>query len=136
MRSPRLKIPSIRILATVLVTAISVGAASFGAENQSKALRGWLSDEACARGRANGGIFTGTNPDCAKKCAAQGKKIVLIVPDEKTILEIANQGAAKENIGDYVEVTGAVNPQTKSLHIDSFKLVEKGRAMCSVPPRK
>lgn len=131
-----MKIPSGRILATVFLTALTVGAASLGAENQSKGIRGWLSDESCARGRASGGVFTGTNPDCAKKCVAQGKKIVLIVPDEKMILDIANQSAASKNVGDYVEVTGAVNPQTKSLHIDSLKMVEKGQAMCSVPPRK
>lgn len=131
-----MKIPSGRILATVFLTALTVGAASLGAENRSKGIRGWLSDESCARGRASGGVFTGTNPDCAKKCVAQGKKIVLIVPDEKMILDIANQSAASKNVGDYVEVTGAVNPQTKSLHIDSLKMVEKGQAMCSVPPRK
>lgn len=131
-----MKNPLARILITVLVTAISVGAASLGAENQSKSIRGWLSDDGCARSRANSGVFTGTNPDCAKKCVAQGKKIVLIVPDEKMILDIANQSAASDNVGDFVEVTGAVNPKTKSLHIDSLKMVEKGQAMCSVPTRK
>ncbi len=110
----------------------SPGLASQGAETQSKTLRGWLSDEACARGRAASGVYTGTNPDCAKQCVAKGKKIVLILPDEKEVLNITNQEIAKANIGDYVEVTGTVEEQTKTLHIDSLKRITQGRAICDV----
>ena len=81
-------------------------------------------------GRASGGVYTGTNPDCAKQCVAKGAKIVLIVPDKKRILIVANQAAAKGNIGDYVEVTGEVDPGTKPLRIDSLKMLAEGRAMC------
>ena len=64
---------------------------------------------------------------------AQGKKIVLIDPAAKEILNIVNQDAARENIGDYVEVTGALDPQTKTLQIDSLKMLSKGKAMCALP---
>jgi hypothetical protein len=43
-------------------------------------VRGWLSDEGCARGRAESGVFTATNGECAKRCVSEGKKIVLIDP--------------------------------------------------------
>jgi hypothetical protein len=94
---------------------------------------GWLSDEGCARGRASSGVYTGTNPDCAKQCVTQGKKIVLIDPAAKAILNIANQDAAKKNIGDYVEVTGALDAQTNTLQIDSLKMLTRGKAMCELP---
>src|ERR1700722_13335052 len=71
-----------------------------------KTLKGWLSDEQCSRARATGGIFTSTNPDCARRCVRKGEKIVLILPDAKGIVAIENQDAAKEHVGDYVEVTG------------------------------
>ncbi len=127
-------------LSAILVTAFlcaSPGIAPQGAETQGKTLRGWLSDEVCARGRAAGGVYTGTNPDCAKQCVAKGKKIVLILRDEKQVLNITNQEIAKANIGDYVEVTGTIEEQTKTVHIDSLKMITQGRAMCDVPrPKK
>jgi len=99
-------------------------------------VRGWLSDEGCAGGRAKSGIYTGTNPECAKKCVGDGKKIVLVDPDHKRLLVIVNQEAAKERVGDYVEINGDLNEQDKTLRVDSVKLLEKGRAMCDVPAKK
>lgn len=99
-------------------------------------LRGWLSDESCAGGRATSGMYTGTNPDCAKKCVGEGKKIVLVDPDHKRLLTIANQDIAKERVGDYVEISGDLDEGNRTLRIDSLKLLEKGRAMCDVPAKK
>ncbi|HYT21381.1 MAG TPA: hypothetical protein VEW05_14275 [Candidatus Polarisedimenticolia bacterium] len=103
----------------------------------SKAVvHGWLSDEGCAGERAKTGLFNSTNPECAKKCVRNGKRIVLVDPDQKRLLTIANQDAAMERIGDYVEISGEVDEQAKTLRIESLKLLEKGRAMCDVPPKK
>lgn len=99
-------------------------------------LRGWLSDEGCAGGRASSGLYTGTNPDCAKRCVREGKKTVLVDQDHKRLLTIENPDAAAERVGDYVEITGDLNAQAKTLRIDSLKLLEKGRAMCGVPKKK
>jgi len=95
-----------------------------------------LSDEQCARIRATSGVYTGTNPDCAKKCVAKGVKVVLIATDQKEVLNIANPEAAKKNIGDYVEVTGNIDQKTKTLHIDSLKMLTRGRATYSPPQSK
>src|SRR5579863_7697628 len=100
---------------------------------QANTIRGWLSDEGCASGRASGGVYTGTNPDCAKECVAKGAKIVLIVPDQKRILQIANQDAARNHIGDYVEVTGDMDQPAKTLHIDALTMITKGSAQCGRP---
>lgn len=99
-------------------------------------LRGWLSDEGCAGGRASSGLYTGTNPDCAKRCVREGKKTVLVDADHKRLLTIENPDAATERVGDYVEITGDLNAQAKTLRIDSLKLLEKGRAMCGVPKKR
>jgi hypothetical protein len=106
------------------------------ASGKKSVVRGWLSDEDCARERAKSGLFTGTTPDCAKKCVRDRKKIVLVDPDQKRLLTIANQDAAMERVGDYVEIAGSVDEQASALRIDSLKLLEKGRAMCDVPPKK
>jgi hypothetical protein len=120
------------------VLAFSLFASGFSAAprptgSSAVVVRGWLSDEGCARGRASGGVYTGTNPDCAKQCVAQGKKIVLIDPVAKAILNIGNQDAARKNIGDYVEVTGTLDSQSQTLQIGSLKMLTKGKAMCELP---
>jgi hypothetical protein len=98
-------------------------------------LRGWLSDSDCAKARASGGAYTATNAGCAKECVAKGKKIVLIDPEHKKVIAIRNQDAVKDNIGDYVELTGSTDAQ-KALHVDSLKFLDKNRAMCGVPEKK
>ena len=66
----------------------------------------------------------------------EGKRIVFVDPDHKWLLTITNQDAATESIGDYLEVIGTVDEQSKTLRVDSLKLLEKGRAMCDVPAKK
>lgn len=121
----------VSVLAALCNVCFPLMAAGAGA--QSLTMRGWLSDEQCARGRAGSGVYTGTNPDCARQCVEKGAKIVLIVPDRKRVLNIANQAAAKSNIGNYVEVTGEVDPETTALHINSLKMLTEGSAMCDRP---
>ena len=111
----------------VLVAYFS--AADQTAVTGNKTIKGWLSDEQCARGRASSGVFTGTNPRCAKDCVAKGRKIVLIDPEAKRILNIQNQSVAQRNIGDYVEVQGVLN-SARSFHIDSLKKLSAGVAAC------
>jgi|SRR5580704_4676463 hypothetical protein len=98
-------------------------------------LQGWLSDSSCAKSRASGGSYSATNADCAKECVAKGKKIVLIDPDHKKVVDISNQDAVKNNIGDYVELTGITDAKDV-LHVDSLKFLDKNRAMCGVPEKK
>ena|SRR5580692_6445893 len=125
------------LLASLLVTSF-FGSAVVGLAQQSgpqaeSAIRGWLSDEGCARGRAQSGTFTATNPDCAKECVAKGKKIVLIDPERKMIFVVVNQDLAKKNVGDYVEIAGHMDLQAKTVRVDSLKLLETGTATCDRP---
>jgi len=124
-------------LAVILATMVLSGAVVSGQGNSQPTivLRGWLSDELCARGRAEDGTYTATDLGCAKECVAAGKKIVLIDPDNKRVLTIENQDAARRNVGDYVEIAGAIDPATTMLHVDSLKFLDKNRAMCGVPAK-
>lgn len=128
--SARLSFAAVSVIALVFLIAPSLPAGG------KTVLRGWLSDEGCAGGRAKSGLYTGTNPDCAKKCVKEGKQIVFVDPDHKRLLTIANQDVAKERVGDYVEISGEINEESKTLRVDSLTLLEKGRAMCDVPTKK
>ena len=111
----------VSLAALLVCTSFSQAQAQQDAEKTE--VRGWLSDEGCGGGRARGGVYTGTNPICAKKCVLEGKKMVLLDPDHRQVLTIANPDAGMENVGDYVEISGDLNEQAKTL-------LEKGRAMC------
>jgi hypothetical protein len=121
-----------------LIIIFLVGFTLTQAATETKTLRGWLSDEACARGRATGGTYTGTNPECAKRCVAEGKKIVFIDPNARVVFDISNQDAARDNIGDEVAIIGVVDPRKTVVHINSLKLISRGVAMCARPknPKK
>ena len=123
---------SLCFLASVLTFGV-YGLAQQTTHQPDTAIRGWLSDEGCARGRAESGTFTATNPRCAKECVAKGKKIVLIDPDRKMIFEIANQNLAKKNVGDYVEIAGRMDLQAKTIHIASLTMLTRGTASCDRP---
>ena len=124
---------SVLAISALVLLGLSSAIAQQSPAPENRVLRGWLADEGCARVPAKGGAYTGTNPVCAKQCVAKGAKIVLILPDQKEILDIANQDAVKENIGNYVEVTGSPDKRKGTLHIDSVKMLEEGKAMCALP---
>ena len=118
------------------IASLGVFAIPGGSAPGSETLRGWLSDEQCAKGRAESGVFTGTNPDCAKKCVKEGKKIVFIDPEGKRVLTLANQAIGKTHVGDFVEITGEVDAKSATIHADSVKFLEKGAAMCGAKHKK
>jgi hypothetical protein len=130
----RLALSIVPIVSLSLV-AMAIAPTLSGGRNTS-VIRGWLSDESCASGRAVSGDYTATNPECAKKCVHEGKRIVLIDPDHKRLLVVLNKDAAVERVGDYVEISGELDQQAGTLRIESMKLIEKGREMCGVPPKK
>jgi hypothetical protein len=54
------------------------------------------------------------------------------------VLDISNQDAARDNIGDDVVLIGVVDPGKTVMHINSLKLISRGVAMCARPksPKK
>lgn len=125
-----------RMLVTACVVGLGFCANWILAQPNSETLRGWISDEQCARGRAEGGSFTATNADCAHKCVAEGKKVVFIDPVGKRVLTLEDQSAAKRNLGNYVEISGTVNAAKGTLHADVVKFLDKARPMCGVPDKQ
>jgi hypothetical protein len=125
-----MKIKALILLSGIVLLSINLLARPQTNSLQTEVLRGWFSDEQCAKGRAESGTFTGTNPECAKRCVSQGKKIVFIDPEKKRVLVLANQDAGTNHVGDYVEIAGEIDAKRMTLHADSVKFLEKGVAMC------
>ena len=117
----------------LVVLACALASAQNGGTTPSQTFHGWLSDAKCSRSRAASGLYTGTNPTCAKECVAGGAKIVLILPKEKKILDIENQDVARANLGNLVEVLGTTDARGKTIHIAALRLLEEGIAACERP---
>ena len=84
-----------RLALLLLLTNVAIAADNY---------TGWVSDKACASGRASDGIYTGTNPDCAKRCIGEGKAMVLVDAKAKALYDVANPEMLKPQIGNYVKV--------------------------------
>jgi hypothetical protein len=96
---------------------------------------GWVSDSGCASARASVGTYTGTNPDCARRCVKEGKKIVLISQERKTVFTIENPEALRSEIGNKVRVS-ATAAGKNSLHINKITSSEKSNPKCERPTLK
>jgi hypothetical protein len=92
---------------------------------------GWFSDEACARARGNSGVYTATNPDCARKCIEKGSAVVFIAEQEGAIYTVKNYAGAKDDIGYKIEVTGTLDEEARSLTVKSVKRLQPVSASCS-----
>jgi hypothetical protein len=92
---------------------------------------GWFSDEACARARANSGVYTATNPDCARTCIEKGGAVVFIAEQEKAIYIVKNYAGAKDDLGYKIEVTGTLDDEARLLTVQSVKRLQYVGASCS-----
>jgi hypothetical protein len=96
---------------------------------------GWVSDSGCARARASSGRFSATNPDCARRCVKEGKDIVLISQERKTVFSIQNPEMLKDQVGNKVGLSAtSVGPH--SIRVNKITFTEKSDPQCERPRLK
>jgi hypothetical protein len=123
-------IPRTAVLAITLMLA---GETCLPAESTVKTWKGWFSDLSCAASRATSGVFTGTNPECAKKCLESGVPPAFISDEAKAVLRVQGHPTLKDDLGYYVEVTGEVDMDAKTINVRSVKRLEYQGASCARP---
>ena len=123
-------IPRIAVMAITLMLA---GEIRLPAEFTVKTWKGWFSDVSCASPRAKSGVFTGTNPECAKKCIESGVAPAFVSDEAKAVLRVQGHPTLKEDLGYYVEVTGDVDMEAKTINVRSVKRLEYQGASCARP---
>jgi hypothetical protein len=96
---------------------------------------GWVSDSGCALARASAGKYTPTNPDCARQCVKDGKRIVLISPELKSVFTVENPEILKSQVGNKVRVSGSTGA-AHLLHVNKVTFLEEGNPECERPPLK
>jgi hypothetical protein len=124
----------IGLTVTAVALALLLGARTVA--QKTEILRGWISDEQCARLNADDGKYISSSKECILKCMGQGKRLVFVDPAGKPVLLITNPAAVKSNVSDYVEITGAIDSKTGTLQVNSVKFLEKADEMCLAPTRK
>ena len=96
---------------------------------------GWVSDSGCALARASAGAHTATNPDCARRCVKEGKKVVLISQERKAVFMIENPEVLRSEVGNKVSVSASA-AGNNSLHINKVMSSEKSNPECERPRLK
>jgi len=92
---------------------------------------GFFADEGCAKGRANSGFYTNTNPECARKCLAKGSALVFIDERAKAMYVVKDYTGASEDLSYHLEITGVLDDAAKTLTIDAVKHLEPVVVSCS-----
>jgi hypothetical protein len=115
------------------ITLMLVSCSSLSAASTVKTFKGWFSDLSCATPRATSGVFTATNPECAKKCIESGVAPAFISDEAKAVFRVQGHPTLKDDLGYYVEVTGDVDLDAKTLNVRSVKRLEYQGASCARP---
>ncbi len=115
----------IRKSSILVVTLFGWTAFGQNSATPTETIRGCLSDNHCAASKARDDVYAAINPECAKESLGKGYKIVLIDPQQTRVLFVTDQETAKRDLGNYVEVTGEIDPQTNTIKTESIKFLAK-----------
>jgi hypothetical protein len=94
---------------------------------------GWFACEKCTAPRVANGYLRPSNPDCAKECIEKGSEAVFISEQGKELLKVRNYKSVEEDLGYHLEVTGIIDPASKSISIETVKKLAYEGASCSRP---
>lgn len=108
-----------RKLLVVTVACMFVFSVAALAGDKSASLEGFVSDSGCGVKNAKAG-----HGDCVKKCVEKGASLVFVDSKDKKVYTVENQDALKGHEGHEVTVTGHVNAEKNSIHVEEVKMKE------------
>jgi hypothetical protein len=96
-------------------------------------LRGWFACEKCTASRVAKGDLRPSNPVCSRECIDKGSAEVFISEHGKELLKVRGYTSVKEDLGYHLEVSGHIDPVSKTLSIETVKRLAYEGASCSRP---
>jgi hypothetical protein len=114
------------------IAASSWGVASGGAEPKTITSTGWISDIGCAASRVAKGLIGPSNTACVKRCFEEGKTPVFVSEQMKAFYEVTNYPTVKEDLGWYIELTGTIDADGKTIAVQSVKRLEEVGPQCGL----
>jgi hypothetical protein len=97
---------------------------------------GWFGCDKCSPARVKSDPPGPPGQECARKCIKDGAKVVFIDENRKALFTVDNPEATRGIESDYVEFTGTMNAEAKTVHVDSVTVKKKYVASCGVPKPK
>ncbi len=128
-----------RTLFAAVIGFVLVGAVTAPSEERSRdqgTVVGWFSCDRCApESRVKAKQVSPANRDCVQKCVSEGAGLVFLDERARAVLRVTNPEAAKGQESHYVEVTGAVDAQARTLTVSSVKVLKEYVAKCRLPEK-
>lgn len=105
--------------------------------NDTVTLKGWLSDKGCAQAKVNGtDEVTPNGTACVKKCLDEGATPVFVEPKSRTLYQLKNYTTLKEDVGYYLELTGDLDVESKTISVRSVKRTAEVVNVCALPKKR
>lgn len=111
------KLLVVLLMLTLVLVVVAVA-------KEGAAVNGWVTDAKCG--------LKGTSAAhaaCAKKCIAAGEKTAFVPDDTQDVLIVDNPDSLKGHEGHHVTVTGNMDKDKKTIHVDSVKMMAEGGGM-------
>jgi hypothetical protein len=118
-----------------LVVASSLGGLA-APQSTPVTWNGWLSDKGCAETRVKADVVTPNGTVCVKKCLDEGATPVFVNPQTRTLYDVKDHPSVKDDVGSYLELTGIVDEDAKTISVRSVKRLGDVIQMCARPPKK
>lgn len=108
-----------KLLAVLLVLTLVLVVAAVAKEG---AVNGWVVDSKCGAKMANA-----NSADCVKKCLAAGAKLAFVPDGTQDVLIVDNPDTLKGHEGHHIALTGHVDNDKKTVHVESVKMLAEAK---------
>jgi uncharacterized protein YdeI (BOF family) len=107
------------VVLLILMVVLVIAAAA-----KDAAVNGWVTDSKCGvKGTS------AAHAACAKKCIGEGAKTAFVPDGTQNVLIVDNPDSLKDHIGHHVTITGKMDTDAKTIHVDSVKMMAEGGDM-------
>ena len=73
---------------------------------------------------------------CSRKCIDNDAQVVFISEQGRELLKVKNYASAKNDLGYHMELTGSIDPSSKTITVQGVKRMEYTGAQCARPRKK
>jgi hypothetical protein len=126
----------VSILAFAMVLTAATSGASMKPAVATVTLTGWFSDKGCAEAKMSSEDITPNGTVCVRKCLDEGAAPVFVDPKGRAMYEVKDHPSVRDDVGYYVELTGLVDAEAKTIAVRSVKRIGDVIQMCGRKPKK
>jgi hypothetical protein len=112
------------LVVIVVAQSVYAGAPAQQQNNTPIAYVGYVMDSICAGGGSHAAVESKegikTAKDCVTFCMKSGAKLVLYIPETKTVYNLDDQEKSLDYAGEKVTVVGTFDGPSKTIHIVSI----------------